>query len=136
MERQCWENAQYSRREYLEVVVIPVDVSNKDLESKVLELFNNVSCEILSRDIESCHRLTNINDRIIVKFLRRKDCDQVMSMKRDLRKVKLEDVGLRGSNPIFINPNLCPYYRMLWYKRKRLHDLGKINISFLAVKSK
>ena len=136
MDRQCWANAQYSRREYLEVVVIPVDVSNKDLESKVLELFNNVSCEILSRDIESCHRLTNINDRIIVKFLRRKDCDQVMSMKRDLRKVKLEDVGLRGSNPIFINPNLCPYYRMLWYKRKRLHDLGKINISFLAVKSK
>ena len=59
-----------------------------------------------------------------------------MSVKRDLRKVKLEDAGLRGRNPICIDPNLCPYYRMLWYKRKRIHDLGKINISFLMVKSK
>ena len=122
------------RKQYF--VGSPVDVSNQDLESKMLEVFTNVSCEILSRDIESCHRLTNINDRIIVKLLRRKDCDQVMSVKRDLRKVKLEDVGLRGSKPIFTNQNLCPYYRMLRSKRKRLHDLGKINILFLEVKSK
>ena len=87
MERQCWANAQYSRRECLEVASIPRDVSNENLESIVLEVFSKVGCEILSRDSEACHRLTN-NDRVIVKFLRRKDCDQVMSVKRDLRKVK------------------------------------------------
>ena len=109
MERQFWANAQYSRRECLDVVDIPRDVSNDDLESKVLEVFNKFGCEILSRDIESCHRLTNSNDWIIVKFSRRKDCDQIMSVKRDIQKVKLEDVGLRGSNPIFLNQNLSPY---------------------------
>ena len=101
------------------------------MESKVLEVFSKVGCEILSRDIEACHRLTN-NDRVIVKVLQRKDCDQVLSVKRDLRKLKLEDIGLRGSNSIFINPSLCPYYRMLWSKSKRLLDLGKINNFYVS----
>ena len=75
-ERQCWANAQYSRRECLEVAGIPRDVSNENLEWKILEVFSKVGCEIFSRDIEACHRLT-INDRVTVKFLRRKGCDQV-----------------------------------------------------------
>ena len=84
---------------------IPRDVSNENLESKVLKVFSKVGWEILSRDIEACHRLTN-NDRVTVKFLRRKDCNQVLSVKSDIRKIKLEDIGLRGSNSIFINPSL------------------------------
>ena len=55
-----------------------------------------------------------------------------MSVKRDLPKVKLEDNGLTGSNSIFVNPSLCPYYRMLWSKSKRLLDLGKINNFFVS----
>ena len=131
MERQCWANAQYSKRECLEVASIPRDVSNENLESKVLEVFSKVGCEILSRDSEACHCLTN-NDKVIAKFLRKKDCDQVSSVKRDLRKIKLEDIRLRGSNFIFINPSLCPYYRMLWSKSKRLLDLGKINNFYVS----
>ena len=51
-----------------------------------------------------------------------------MSVKSDLRNVKLEDIGLRGlrgNNSIFINPSLCPYYSMLWSKSKRLLGLVK-----------
>ena len=95
------------------------------------EVFSKVGCEILSCDIETCHLFSN-NDRVIVKFFRRKDCDQVMSVKRDLRKVKLEDILLRGSNCIFISLSLCPYYRMLWSKSKRLLDLGKINNFYVS----
>ena len=83
MERQCWANAQYSRKESLEVVGIPCDVSNENLDSKVLEVFSKVGCEVLSYNIEACHPIRN-NDRIIVKFLGRKDCDQFMSVKRYL----------------------------------------------------
>ena len=63
MERQCWANAQYSRRECLEVAGIPRDVLNENLESKVLKVFSKVGCEILSRDIEACHCLMN-NDSL------------------------------------------------------------------------
>ena len=52
MERQCWANDQYSRRECLEVAGVPRDVSNENLESKVLEVFSKVDCQILSHDIE------------------------------------------------------------------------------------
>ena len=39
MERQCWANAQYSRRECLEVVGIPRQVDDKNLETKMLSIF-------------------------------------------------------------------------------------------------
>ena len=113
----------------MEVAGISRDVSNEnsESESKKLKVFSKVGCEVFTRDIEACHRLMN-NDKVIVKFLRRKDCDQVMSVKRDIRKVKLEDILLRGSNCIFISLSLCPYYRMLWSKSKRLLDLGSCSI--------
>ena len=41
-----------------------------------------------------------------------------MSVKRDLQKLKFEDIGLRGSNSIFINSSFCPYGRILWPKSK------------------
>ena len=39
MERQCWANFQYSRRECIEVVGIPKSVKNNELEEKVLTVF-------------------------------------------------------------------------------------------------
>ena len=76
----------------MEVEGTPCNISTKNLESKELEVFGKVGCEIASRDIETCDRFANNNDRIIVTFSKRKNCNQVMSAKSDLRKVKLEDV--------------------------------------------
>ena len=39
LERQCWANAQYSRKECLEVVGIPRQVDDNLLETKVLSIF-------------------------------------------------------------------------------------------------
>ena len=36
LERQCWANAQYSRRECLEIVGIPRSVDDNSLEEKVI----------------------------------------------------------------------------------------------------
>ena len=35
IERQCWKNAQYSRREYVELVGLPSSIEEKDLEPTV-----------------------------------------------------------------------------------------------------
>ena len=88
-ERQYWENAQYSKWEYLEVIYIPRDVSNKDLEFTVLEAFSKVGCKIPMRDIEACHRLTGNNNWITVKLSWRKDCNQGTSINKNLWKIKL-----------------------------------------------
>ena len=55
MERQCWANAQYSSRECFEVVIIPREVEQKDLESKVLSVLEKFGCKIDPDNIEDCH---------------------------------------------------------------------------------
>ena len=52
--------------------------------------------------------------------------------KEDLQKLKMEDVDLIGSNKLFINRSLCPYYKVLWSKSKKLHNLGKIHSFFVS----
>ena len=71
VEKQCWGNAQYSRRECLEVVGIPSLIKIKDLEGKVCSVFNRIGVAINPDDIEACHRLHN-DKETIVKFSRRK----------------------------------------------------------------
>ena len=110
MERQCWANAQYSRRECLDVVGIP---SADVLEEKVLNIFGKLGCDIPSERIEACHRISKKSSTVIVKFTKRKDCQQVWSVKKDLQKIKMEDVNLPGQNKLFINRSLCPYYKVL-----------------------
>ena len=89
MERQCWANAQYSRRECLELVGVPGSVSDGDLEEKVLKIFEKVGCPVEGNNIEACHRISKKNERIIVKFSRRKDCQNVFNAKKELRKLDM-----------------------------------------------
>ena len=58
MERQCWANAQYSRRECLELVGVTRCVSDGNLEEKVLKIFEKVGCPIEGNNIEACHRMS------------------------------------------------------------------------------
>ena len=62
MEYQCWANAQYLRRECLEVVGIPREVEQKGLESKMLSVLEKVGCKINPDNIEGCHRLSKKSD--------------------------------------------------------------------------
>ena len=77
LKRQCCANAQYSRRECLDIVGIPREVSGEVLEETVLNIFDKIGCSISPDHIESCHRISKKSDTVIVKFSRRKDCQQV-----------------------------------------------------------
>ena len=59
-ERQCWANAQYSRRECVEVIGIPKTVESKDLEHTICKVFNSIGFDIEENRIEACHRLSLI----------------------------------------------------------------------------
>ena len=87
-ERQCWENAQYSRRDTLEIVGVEVD----------------------ERDIQACHCLKE-KERTIVKFANRKDCLQILRVKKDLKSLDPKELDFPESTRIYINESLCPYYR-------------------------
>ena len=132
LERQCWANAQYSRRECLDIVGIPREVSGEVLEEKVLNIFGKLGCDISPDCIEECHHVGRTNDTVIVKFSRRKDCLHVWSDKKDLKKLTMEDLELPGNSKFFINRRLCTYYKMLWSKSKKLHSLSKIHSFFIS----
>ena len=68
LERQCWANAQYSRKECLEVVGIPRQVDDNLLETKVLSVFEKVGCTIDPGFVDDCHRLGKSSDRVIQVF--------------------------------------------------------------------
>ena len=102
-------------------------MDDNTLEEKVIQVFEKVGCNIDSNNIEAYHRITKKNDRVIVKFSRRKDCQRVLSVKKNLQKLKMEGIGFTGENKVSINHSLCPYYRVLWSKSKVLLNMGKIN---------
>ena len=58
------------------------------LETKVLSIFEKVGCTIDPGFIDDCHLLGKNNDRVIIKFSRRKDCKQVLQVKKRLEGLK------------------------------------------------
>ena len=60
MERRCYANEQYSRSECLQISGIAVTVADKDLESKVFEILEEIEVPIESTLIEHCNRLPSI----------------------------------------------------------------------------
>ena len=52
LERQCWGNNQYSRRECLEITGVPDSVSNDDLEETIIKIFDKLNVAIDPSNIE------------------------------------------------------------------------------------
>ena len=125
-ERQCWENAQYSRRDTLKIVGIPNSVGNSVLEETVRDVFKKIGVEIDERDVQACHRLKE-KERTIVKFVNRKDCLQILRVKKDLKSLDPTELDFPENTKIFINESLCPYYRGIWNKCKKLRAIQKIH---------
>ena len=49
--RQYWANAQYSRRETVEVIGIPLSIRDQDLEGEVRNIFEEIGANIDERDM-------------------------------------------------------------------------------------
>ena len=96
---------------------------------------SKLGSDIPQERIEALHRISNKNSTVIVKFAKRKDCLQVWSVKKDLQKIKIEDVNLSGQNKLSSKRILCPHYKVLWSRKgKNLNfyisgDTIKIKVS-------
>ena len=55
LERQCWANKQYSRRECLEISGILENIDNKDLENLTLQIFEKIDISVDPENVEDCH---------------------------------------------------------------------------------
>ena len=102
LDRQCWANAQYSRRECVEISGIAKSVEDNALESTLCKIFDKVGMEINQNHIEACHRVGR-QGNAIVKFTRPKDCQHLLKIKKDLSKLTFEDINLARDTKIFVN---------------------------------
>ena len=129
LERQCWSNSQYSRRECLELTGIPKTSDNNTLESTVLKIFEKLEVNVDPSNVEDCHWISSKNGpkRVIVKVSKHKDASKIRSSKRKLKDMDLTSIGI--NNPVYINDSLCTYYKMLWRKCKSLR-MNKLIHSF------
>ena len=116
LERECWGNNQYSRRECLEITGVQDSVSNDDLEKTTIKIFDKLDVAIDPSNIKDCHWLkSNGPKKVIVKSARRKDANLI---RKKLKGMNLCSVAI--NNPVFINDSLCSYYKILWRKCKKL----------------
>ena len=107
------------------MVGIPMSVRDNVLEQKVCDVIQEIGVDICDRDIQACHRLKE-KVQTIVKFTNRKDCLRILRVKRQLKGLDPSVVDLPEGTKIFINESLCPYYRGIWNKCKKLRDKQKL----------
>ena len=133
MERQCWANNQYSRRECLGISGIPENTENKDLENLTLQIFGKINISVDLENVEDCHWVkTQRSKKVIIKLSRRKDANKIRSEKKKLKGKKLISLGI--NTPVYINDSMCIYYKKLWAKCKKLHN-SKLIYAFWILKS-
>ena len=76
------------------MVGLPSSIADDQLENTVCRVLLDIGANITNEKIESCNRLNKNTDRTIVKFSRRKNCDQVIRVKGELKKLKPVDLDL------------------------------------------
>ena len=129
LERDIAEVQQYIRRNNVEICNILKNIV--DLEKSVINIGRAVGLNITRTDIEACHRLHKKAKspgprNVIVRFVNRKNCEYLLRKSKQFSNPQTqESAGFK--NRIFINNNLCGYYKMLWGKTKNLYQRNLID---------
>ena len=120
LERKCWSNEQYCRRECLEISGIPSNTEAGKLGKTLLKVFEKVDVDVDHKNVKDCHWLKtrNSSKKVIIKLSKRGDADKIRQVKKKMESLNLEWIGISSS--IFINDSLCSYYKKLWSKCKKL----------------
>ena len=132
IEKNSYRNSQYSRRECIEISGIPADVENNNLENTALEIISRAGVNVPNEDVEGCHRIGR-NNATILKFSRRKDCYATLKVRKEISKIKFDDINI--NDKIYINQSLCQYYKTLRWRCKKMWENELIH-SFWVYNSK
>ena len=78
---------QYIRRNNLEIQGIPANVTDDELEGKVIYIFSCLGIEITGSDIEDCHKIGYANPKnTIIRFVNHKFSYQALDKKMEFCK--------------------------------------------------
>ena len=111
-------------------IKVYISYNLENLEEKVIDICKEYDVHVNFDDIEACNRLPK-NKRhkdlppvTIVRFVNRRKAESLLKNKN--KNVDVEKIGIPIGTKIFFNDNLCPYYRNLWFKCRKLKQSGLI----------
>ena len=123
LEKDYYNLNQYSRRENVEIMNIPENIHQNNLEPLIIDLLNSAGLNISSYNIVAVHRLGRRNGffpwNVICRFINRKDSIFTRDYKHKIEKQAAVVFNLRG---LRIIENLCPENKKIFnacYKLKK-----------------
>ena len=84
LERKFHDNEQYSRRDYLEILGIPAEAGDKDIDKKVLKVLDAIVNPVNTDLVVDCHRIPSKGSpkKVVLRLSHRKDSRQVLLNKK------------------------------------------------------
>ena len=106
LERSNQNNAQYTRRETLEINSVPSDITDDVLEQPVCYELSLTGILVEPDDLQGCHHMRK-KDRVIIKFKCRKQKHRVLLNHKTLENKSLDLMQLKFSGKLFVNESMC-----------------------------
>ena len=126
LERNNLNNAQYTRKEILEINPVPSDIADDVLEQSVCQALSLTGISVEPDDLQACHRMRK-KDRVIIKFKCRKQKHRVLLNRKTLQNKSLDLTQLKFSGKLFVNESMCHENHQLAYKCFPLKSTRKIH---------
>ena len=123
LERNNLNNAQYTRRETLEINPVPSDIADDVLEQSVCQALSLTGISVEPDNFQACHRMRK-KDRVIIKF---KQKHGVLSNRKTLENKNLDLTQLKFSGKLFVSESMCHENHQLAYKCRQLKSARKIH---------
>ena len=121
------ELEQYGRRQNLEIVGAP-EKEDENTNAIVLEVAKMLDVDIMSSHISTSHclpkktsssRNNSSSSPIIVRFTSRDIRNQIFANRKNARFVDLKNFSVSDNKNIFVNENLIPTRKQLFWKTKQ-----------------
>ena len=106
LERSNQNNAQYTRRETLEINSVPSDITDDVLEQSVCYELSLTGILVEPDDLQGCHHMRK-KDRVIIKFKCRKQKHRVLLNHKTLENKSLDLMQLKFSGKLLVNESMC-----------------------------
>ena len=110
---------QYSRRQNIELLGLPKDIHNNDLQGKVIEILCKIGVDVKPEDIVAVHRLKGQRyPNVIIRFFDRNIVYECLQKKKNLSNIK--------EYKLFLTENLCENYKSIYDDCMKLKAEGWI----------
>ena len=119
-------NAQYNRRETLEINPVPSDIADDILEQSVHQALSLTGISVEPDVLQAFHPMRK-KDHVIIKFKCRKQKHHVLLNSKTLQNKSLNLTQLRFSGKLFVNENMCHENHQFAYKCRQLKSANKIH---------